>query len=178
MKEHIREILKYIGEDPDRDGLKETPDRVVRSWVEMFSGYNQDPHSVLKTFEDGYDEMVLLKNIEFSSTCEHHFLPFMGEAHIAYIPNKRVIGISKLARVLEIYSRRLQIQERLCAEVTKALDEVLTPLGSACILEASHLCMVCRGVKKQHSVMVTSSLTGVFRNKPEVRQELFSLIRG
>ncbi len=131
----------------------------------------------MKTFEDGScDEVVLLKDIEFVSHCEHHMLPFLGKAHIAYIPNGKVLGVSKLARLLEIYSRRLQIQERLCQQITTALDEHLKPLGSACVIEAQHLCMVARGVQKQNSVMVTSSLTGVFRDKGEARSELLDMI--
>lgn len=174
----VTRLLQYIGEDPNREGLKETPKRVVNSYAEMFAGYKQDPKEIIKTFEDGVcDEMVLLKNCEFSSFCEHHMLPFIGKAHIAYIPKERVIGVSKLARLLEIYSRRLQIQERLSQQITKALMDYLQPLGAACVLEASHLCMQCRGVRKQDSLMVTSSLLGVFRD-PAVRAELFSLIKG
>lgn len=174
--ENVRRLLEYIGEDPERDGLKETPERVIKSYEKMFGGYKLNPEDVLKTFKDSCDEMVLVKDIEFYSTCEHHMLPFYGKAHIAYIPNGKVIGVSKLARVLEIYSRRLQIQERLCQQVTKALEDMLKPLGVACVLEARHLCMVCRGVEKQNSIMVTSSLTGVFRDKPEVRAEFMRLI--
>ena len=175
----VRRILQYIGEDPDREGLKETPDRVVRSYSELFAGYRQSPADILKVFEDGAcDEMVILKGVEFHSCCEHHLQPFFGSAHIAYVPNGKVIGVSKLARIVDIYARRLQIQERLCQQVTKALDEHLQPKGSACILEATHFCMVCRGVGKQHSRMITSSLTGVFRDKPEVRAEFLNLVRG
>mgnify|MGYP001573812030 CR=1 FL=1 len=178
VEEAIQLILRFIGEDPQREGLRETPKRVVKSYHELFGGYHVDPASVLKVFEDGAcDEMVVLRNCEFSSTCEHHLLPFIGRAHIAYVPDKKVIGVSKLARILDIYSHRLQIQERLCQQVTEALDKHLQPRGSACILEATHYCMVCRGVQKQHSELVTSSLTGVFREAP-VRQELLSLIRG
>lgn len=176
-EEAVKSLLRYIGEDLNREGLKETPARVVRSYRELFSGYDQDPASLLKTFEDGAcDEMVLLKGIELVSFCEHHMLPFLGEAHIAYIPDKRIVGVSKLARLLEVYSRRLQVQERLTTQITEALDLHLKPLGSACVIEAQHLCMVCRGVQKQHSKMITSSLTGVFR-KQEVRSELLQLLR-
>lgn len=175
----VRVILEQIGDNPLREGLKETPHRVVKSWNELFSGYNQDPAKVMKVFQDGAcDEMVVAKNIEFFSMCEHHMLPFFGKAHIAYLPNKKVIGISKLARILEIYSRRLQIQERIGQEVTKALVEHLTPLGAACVLEAKHFCMICRGVNKQHSEIVTSSLTGAFKSDPAVRSEFYSLIKG
>lgn len=175
----VRQLLQFIGDDPGREGLLETPARVVRSYGEIFAGYKADPASVFKVFEDGAcDEMVLVRNAEFYSCCEHHMQPFFGKAHIAYIPDGKVIGVSKLVRLLEVFARRLQIQERICQQVTAALDEHLKPLGSACILEAKHFCMTCRGVNKQHSEMVTSSLTGVFRSKLEARQELLTLIRG
>lgn len=175
-QDNVRRLLEYIGEDPNREGLLETPNRVVRSYNDLFAGYKQKPEDVIRTFEDGAcDEMVVLRGVEMMSCCEHHMLPFYGKAHIAYIPDKRVIGVSKLARILEIYSRRLQIQERLCQQVTRALMDHLQPLGAACVVEAKHLCMVCRGVQKQHSEMVTSSLLGVFR-QPEVRAEFFSII--
>jgi GTP cyclohydrolase IA len=171
-------LLQYIGEDPKREGLKGTPSRVVRSYAELFGGYQQDPADVMRVFQDGAcDEMVVLRDIEFQSTCEHHMLPFLGTAHVAYIPDGKVIGISKLARILDIYARRLQIQERLCEQVTTALNTHLSPKGAACVLEAKHLCMTCRGVGKQHSVMVTSSLTGVFR-EPAVRSEFLNMIHG
>ncbi len=177
-QDNVSRLLQYIGDDPTREGLRDTPDRVVRSYAELFAGYKQDPADVMKVFEDGAcDEMVLLRNCEFWSCCEHHLQPFFGKAHIAYIPNKKVIGVSKLARILDIYARRLQIQERLCQQVTQALDQHLGALGSACIIEATHFCMVCRGVQKQHSELVTSSLTGVFRDTPIARQELLALIR-
>lgn len=177
-QDNIRRILQYIGEDVEREGLRDTPERVVRSYAELFSGYKQDPKDVMKTFVDGKcDEMVVLKNVEFFSTCEHHLLPFTGKAHIAYIPKDRILGLSKLARLLEIYSRRLQVQERLTQQITSSLDEHLKPAGSACVIEASHSCMTCRGVGKQHASMITSSLTGVFR-QPEVRAEFFQLVRG
>lgn len=175
----VRTLLRYIGEDPNREGLKETPLRVVQAYDEMFSGYSQDPADVIKTFTDGAcDEMVAMKGLYFWSTCEHHLLPFHGQAHIAYVPDGRIIGISKLARILEIYSKRLQVQERLTAQITNALMEGLQPLGAACVIEAVHLCMACRGVKQQGAVMETSSLQGVFRDKPEARAEFFALIRG
>jgi GTP cyclohydrolase I len=175
----IRHMITFIGDDPNREGLKETPNRIVGSWTELYSGYNQEVEDLFTIFEDGAcDEMVLLKDIEFFSTCEHHMLPFFGTAHIAYIPNGKVIGISKLARVLEVYSRRLQIQERIGQQVTAALDEYLDPKGSACILSAKHLCMTCRGVNKQNSVMVTSSLTRGFKLNPAARAELMALIGG
>lgn len=177
VESNVTRILQYLGEDTSRDGLKETPTRVVNSWKELYAGYLQDPKSVFKVFEaEKYDEMVILKNIEMYSTCEHHMLPFSGKAHIAYIPNGKVIGVSKLARLLDIFARRLQIQEKICDQVSEALQEYLSPLGAACIIECKHMCMSCRGVNKQHSVMVTSSLTGKFRTEPVVRSELMSLI--
>ncbi len=175
--QNIVRLLQYIGEDPEREGLKETPDRVIISFEKLYGGYKQSTKDIIKCFEkETCDEIVLLKNIEFYSTCEHHMLPFFGKAHIAYIPNKRVIGISKLARILEIYARRLQIQERLCQQITKDLQEFLDPQGAACIIEAQHFCMTSRGVEKQNSIMVTSSLTGVFKTKIEARQELMSMV--
>lgn len=178
-EENVRRLLEYIGEDPSREGLLETPSRVVKSYGELFGGYKEDPASVFKVFEDGAcDEMVMLKGIEFASCCEHHMLPFIGVAHIAYIPNGRVIGVSKLARLLEVFSRRLQIQERLCQQITSELDKMLQPKGSACVLEAQHLCMTCRGVKKQQSKMITSSLTGVFSQDAATRAEFFMMMKG
>lgn len=173
----VTRILQFIGEDPKREGLLETPARVVRSYAELFAGYKQDPKSIFRVFEDGAcDQMVILKDIEFVSFCEHHMLPFVGRAHIAYIPRGKVIGVSKLARLLEIYARRLQIQERICQQITNDLDTHLNPQGSACIIEAKHLCMTCRGIGKQHSSMITSSVTGAFRDKPEARMELMQFI--
>jgi len=175
--ENIRRLLEFIGEDLNRDGLKETPERVIKSFGKLFGGYEQVPEDVIKVFDDRCDEMVIVKDIEFFSTCEHHMLPFHGKAHIAYIPDGKVIGVSKLVRILEIYSRRLQIQERICQQVTQAIDSLLKPHGAACVLEAQHFCMTARGVEKQNSIMVTSSLTGVFRDKPEARSEFMSMIK-
>ncbi len=179
IEDSIRNILVYIGEDPDREGLLETPARVMKAYKELFSGYrftDDDVRKMLKTFKDGAcDELVLVKDIEFVSFCEHHMLPFTGRAHVAYIPFERVVGVSKLARLVEVYSRRLQIQERLTTQITSALDKHLMPKGSACVIEASHSCMSCRGVMKQQSKMVTSSITGDFKNGA-VRAEFFSLI--
>lgn len=174
---NIVRLLEYIGEDPNREGLKETPDRVLKSYEKLYGGYKMEPEKIIKVFkDDSCDEMVLVKNMEFYSTCEHHMLPFYGKAHIAYIPNGQVIGVSKLGRILEMFSRRLQIQERLCQQVTELIDKSVKPLGSACILEAQHLCMTARGIEKQHSTMVTSSLTGVFKEKAETRNELLKMI--
>lgn len=177
VEENIIRQLQYIGEDVTRDGLKDTPSRIVKSWDELYAGYNQEPKDVFKVFEDSYDEIVLLKNIEMYSMCEHHMLPFHGLAHIAYIADGKVIGISKLARLLDIFARRLQIQERIGQQVTTALNEYLKPLGAACIIEAKHMCMSCRGVNKQHSIMVTSTLTGRFRDDVSARNELMALIK-
>lgn len=175
----VRGMLKYIGEDPDREGLKDTPSRVVRSYRELFGGYKIHPETLLTTFEDGAcDELVLLKDIEFFSFCEHHLLPFMGYAHVAYVPNGKVIGLSKLARLVDVYSRRLQIQERLTQQITAALDLYLQPKGSACVVQAHHSCMSCRGVRKRETVMVTSSLTGVFKEDSSTRAEFMSMIHG
>jgi GTP cyclohydrolase I len=171
----VRRLLQYIGEDPDRQGLRDTPDRVIKSYGELFSGYKTDPNALFKTFDEPCDEMVLLKGIEFFSCCEHHMLPFTGTAHVAYIPDGKVIGLSKLARLVEVFARRLQVQERLTRQITDALTAGLSPLGAACMIEARHHCVCSRGVGKQGSVMVTSSLTGAFR-QPEVRAEFFSLI--
>jgi len=173
----VRSILAAIGEDINREGLKETPARVVKSWKEIFGGYTQNPADVFKVFDDGAcDQMVILKNIEFYSFCEHHMLPFFGRAHVAYLPHGKVIGVSKLARLVDIFARRLQIQERLTQEIANTLEAHLQPLGTAVMMTAKHFCMVCRGVGKQNSEMVTSHLTGEFL-KPEVRAEFFSLIR-
>lgn len=178
----VADLLKAIGENPKREGLIETPSRVVKSWQQLYSGYryktDEDIASVLKIFEDGAcKEMVVLKNIEFQSMCEHHMLPFVGKAHIGYIPNGRILGISKLARLLEIYARRLQVQERLTEQITAALDKHLLPKGSACVIEAHHQCMSCRGVMKQNTSMITSSLTGEFL-QAAVRAEFLSHTRG
>lgn len=178
IEDNIIRQLQYIGEDPEREGLKETPARVSKAFSKIFEGYNQKPEDLLTVFEtDGYDQIVLLKDIEFYSTCEHHMIPFFGKAHVAYIPGERIVGISKLARLVDMYARRLQIQERICEQVTSALMEHLKPKGATCIIEASHLCMRARGVEKQNSVMVTSSLKGVFLTNPDARAELMGLIR-
>lgn len=178
IEDSVLRQLQFIGEDSTREGLIETALRVVKSWKELYSGYGKNPADILKVFkEEACDDMVLLKDIEFYSTCEHHLLPFFGKAHIAYIPNGKVVGISKLARLLEIFSRRMQIQERIGQQVTCALDELLCPLGSACILEAQHFCMTSRGIQKQNSIMVTSSLTGVFRSNASARAEFMGLIK-
>jgi GTP cyclohydrolase I len=178
-EDSVIRLLQMVGEDVTRDGLKETSKRFVNSWKYLFSGYNADVKNIIKCFDgDGYNQIVLLKDIELYSMCEHHILPFIGRAHIAYIPNKKVIGISKLARLLEVFSRRLQIQERICEQVTETLMTYLQPQGAACIIQAEHLCMRMRGVQKQNSVMVTSSLKGVFLDNLATREELMGLIKG
>lgn len=178
VEDNIVRILEYLGENPNREGLLDTPKRVVKSWKELYAGYNKDPKDLLTVFDsDGYDQIVLLKDIEMHSQCEHHMLPFYGKAHVAYIPDKKVIGISKLARLVDMYSRRLQIQERIGEQVTDALMKHLKPKGAACVIEARHMCMCARGVGKQHSIMSTSSIKGVFMEKAHAKQELMALIK-
>ncbi|MGB0628155.1 MAG: GTP cyclohydrolase I FolE [Candidatus Thalassarchaeaceae archaeon] len=178
-EEAVKTLLGYIENDPSREGLEDTPSRVINSWDEIFAGYHQSPEHVLSsTFNgEGYDGIVLLKDIEFHSTCEHHLQPFTGSAHVAYIPTDRIVGISKLARIVDLHSRRLQNQERITKNVADDLEEHLSPLGCAVIIEASHGCMQCRGVKKQNATMTTSSMRGVFFDKAEARSELMRLIR-
>lgn len=175
----VTRLIESIGEDPTREGLVETPKRFIKAWDFMLSGYKQNPEDILTVFNsDGYNQIILLKDIEMYSMCEHHIIPFIGKAHVAYIPDKKIIGISKLARLVEIYARRLQIQERIGDQVTSALMEYLKPQGAACIIEAYHLCMRMRGVQKQNSVMVTSSLTGCFlEDGNQAKQELIALIK-
>ena len=178
-KESVRKLLEYIEGDASREGLIDTPKRVINSWSEIFSGYNESASEVLdSTFNaEGYDGIVLLKDIEFHSTCEHHLQPFKGIAHVGYIPVDRIVGISKLARIVDMHARRLQNQERITKGVADDLEEHLSPLGCAVIVEASHGCMQCRGVKKQNAVMTTSAMRGVFFDKAEARSELMQLIR-
>jgi GTP cyclohydrolase I len=177
--ELVTEILIAIGEDPNREGLQNTPKRVVKSWAELYSGYKETPEEILSTvFKDGAcDEMVLLKEIDFTSTCEHHMLPFLGKAHVAYIPNGRVVGLSKLARLVECFAKRLQIQEKLTQQIAKALETHLKPLGVGVVIEAHHQCMSCRGIKKNGTIMVTSSMLGEFRKSGTVRAEFLSLLK-
>ncbi|MGP1580681.1 MAG: GTP cyclohydrolase I FolE [Wolinella sp.] len=179
MEEGIRTIFDYIGEDRNREGLLDTPKRVVKSWEKLYSGYAQDPREILGTvFSDGAcDEMVVLKNIEFYSMCEHHMLPFFGKISIGYIPSERVVGISKLARLVEVYARRLQIQEKMTAQIADTLMEVLQPKGVMVVAEAKHMCMVMRGVEKQQSIMLTSAVRGVFKRDSRTREEFMGHIR-
>jgi len=178
----VKGILEHIEPDQKnglREGLKNTPKRVVESWDEIYSGYNKNPKEILDaTFNgEGYDGIVLLKDVEFYSTCEHHLLAFTGKAHVAYIPTDKIVGISKLARLVEVYAKRLQNQERITTQVADALIDHLKPLGAAVIIEASHSCMGCRGVKKNHAIMTTSAMRGVFFDKAEARAELMQLIK-
>lgn len=174
----VRDLLAYIGEDPQREGLLETPKRVVKAWDEMTVGYGQDPGVILaKDFDgDGYDEMVLVPNVEFFSTCEHHMLPFFGVAHVGYVPRKRVVGLSKLARLVDCFARRLQIQEQLTSQIADAIQEHLDPIGVGVVIQAKHMCMCARGVGKQQSSMVTSQMRGVLMKKPAARAEFMSLV--
>ncbi len=175
----VRVLIEWAGDDPGREGLKGTPGRVVRAFEEFFSGYSVDPVELLqRTFEetDGYDEMVVLKDIRFESHCEHHLAPIIGKAHVAYLPQKRVVGISKLARLVEVYARRLQIQEKMTAQIANTLDEVLQPAGVAVVLEAAHQCMTTRGVHKPGVTMVTSRMLGAFRSDGSTRREFLSII--
>ena len=177
--EAVRTLISWAGDNPDREGLAGTPDRVTRAYREFFAGYDDDPVAYLqRTFEEteGYDEMVLLRGIQISSHCEHHMLPIIGEAHIAYLPNERVVGISKLARVAEAYAKRLQIQEKMTAQIANCINDVLNPLGVAVIIEASHECMTTRGINKPGTVMVTSHMLGAFRSDAKTRREFLALV--
>jgi GTP cyclohydrolase I len=180
-EEAVRTLLRWAGDDPAREGLLGTPDRVVRSYEEFFAGYSEDPVELLKrTFEetDGYDEMVVLRDIRLESHCEHHMVPIIGKAHVAYLPSNRVVGISKLARIVEVYSKRLQIQEKLTAQIANTIQDVLNPRGVGVVIEAAHECMTTRGVKKAGVTMVTSRMLGAFRDDPSTRREFMALISG
>jgi GTP cyclohydrolase I len=179
MEEHIREILKAIGEDPDREGLLRTPQRVAQALSFLTRGYEMDPAKVINDalFTEEYEEMIVQKDIDFYSLCEHHMLPFFGKAHVAYIPHHRIVGISKLARLVDVYARRLQVQERLTNQIATTIMDRLDALGVAVVLEAEHLCMRMRGVEKQNSYVITSSLLGAFRSRVETRNEFMNLIR-
>jgi len=175
----VRTLIRWAGDDPGREGLKGTPDRVVRSYEEYFSGYDEDPAEVLKrTFEEveGYDEIVALRDIRLESHCEHHMVPIIGKVHVGYLPDKRVVGISKLARLVDAYAHRLQIQEKLTAQIANTLHDVLQPKGVAVVIEASHQCMTTRGVHKSGVDMVTSRMLGAFRDNGETRREFLAMI--
>src|SRR5271157_5774502 len=175
----VRKMLIVLGEDPNREGLRKTPERFEKAFKFLTSGYHQNLDSVLNgaTFSVAYDEMVVVKDIEFFSLCEHHLLPFFGKAHVAYLPNKRVLGLSKIARLVNMYGRRLQIQERMTSQIAEAIQEKISPEGVGVIIEARHLCMQMRGVEKQHGQAVTSAMLGSFRHNKQTRDEFLSLVR-
>jgi GTP cyclohydrolase IA len=175
----VREMIVRLGEDPGREGLVRTPERVHRAYEFLMKGYKEDPQAMLREalFTVTYDEMVIVKDIEMFSLCEHHMLPFFGKVHVAYIPNGKVIGLSKIPRLIEIFARRLQIQERLTTQIAETIQQAIQPQGVGVVIEARHLCMMMRGVEKQHSAAVTSSMLGSFRNEEETRTEFLSLIR-
>ncbi|ADW69327.1 GTP cyclohydrolase I FolE [Granulicella tundricola] len=174
-----REMIRRMGEDPDRDGLLRTPERMEKSTAFLTQGYKQTVTEVLHNalFDVDYDEMVIVKDIEFYSQCEHHLLPFFGKAHVAYVPNGKVIGLSKIARLVDVFARRLQVQERLTRQIAESIEEAIAPQGVGIILEAQHLCMMMRGVEKQHSHTVTSAMLGVFKTQLQTRNEFLSLVR-
>lgn len=178
-EEAVRTLIEWTGDDPDREGLKGTPDRVVRAYEEFYAGYAEDPIAILeRTFEEtaGYDEIVMLRDIRLESHCEHHMVPIIGRAHVAYFPKQRVVGISKLARLVEIYAKRLQIQEVLTAQIADTIEQVLKPAGVAVYIEAAHQCMTTRGIKKPGVVTITTRMTGCFRDQPTLRAEFMSMI--
>jgi len=180
MQELIRELLVRLGEDPEREGLLRTPERMERALQYLTRGYNQDAEKVLQDalFSVSYDEMVIVRDIEMFSLCEHHVLPFFGKVHVAYIPNGKVIGLSKIPRLVDIFARRLQVQERLTTQIAESIQQAIQPQGVGVVIEARHLCMMMRGVEKQHSSAVTSAMLGIFRDCQETREEFLSLIRG
>ena len=177
--EAVKTLIRWAGDEPEREGLQETPKRVIKSYKDFFSGYNLDPREILsKKFKevDGYDEIIILKNIRLESHCEHHMVPFIGTAHVGYLPKKKVVGLSKLARLVEVFAKRLQIQEKLTAQIANAIDEVLQPRGVGVIIEASHLCVATRGIHKPESRMVTSRMLGSFREDQATRKEFLDLV--
>lgn len=178
LAENYRETLAILGEDPEREGLLKTPERVAKAMQFFMQGYEQDPEKILSSavFTENYRQMVIVKDIDFYSLCEHHLLPFFGKVHIAYIPNKKITGLSKIARVVEVYARRLQVQERLTTQIKECIQKTLNPLGVMVIIEAQHLCMQMRGVQKQHSITTTSDFTGVFE-QAKTREEFMNLIK-
>lgn len=180
MKDHYRAIIEEIGEDPEREGLVKTPHRAAEAMKFLTRGYHQDVETVLNgaIFEEPYDDMIIVKDIEFYSLCEHHLLPFFGRCHVGYLPNGRIIGVSKIARVVEVFSRRLQVQERLTHQIAHALDDAIHPMGVGVVMEAQHLCMMIRGVEKQNSKMITSDVLGRFRSDVRTREEFMRLLKG
>ena len=176
----VRTLIQWAGDNPDREGLVETPKRVVKAYEEFFAGYDDDPEEILrKTFEEveGYDEMVLVKNIRLESHCEHHIVPILGKAHIAYIPNNRVVGISKLARIVDAFGKRLQTQETMTAQIANTIEKVLEPKGVAVVVDAAHQCMTTRGIHKPESSTVTSCMRGIFKENPRTRNEFLTFIK-
>lgn len=181
IEANVRQILEHMGEDPDREGLVKTPHRVARAFEYLTKGYQQDPQKILnqaKFTEEDYQEMVLVRDIDFYSMCEHHILPFFGRANVAYIPRHHIVGLSKIPRLVEVFSRRLQVQERLTTQIANTIMEVLDPLGVGVIIRAEHLCMRMRGVEKQNSVVTTSAMLGAFRDQQETREEFITLVNG
>ena len=178
IADSIREVIAQLGEDPNREGLRRTPERFAKALRYLTSGYRQDPEKILNgaMFSVGYDEMVVVKDIEVYSLCEHHLLPFFGKCHVAYIPNKKVVGLSKIARLVNMYARRLQIQERLTSQIAQTIEDQLSPQGVGVIIEARHLCMVMRGVEKQNSTTTTSAMLGAFRDNKQTRDEFLALV--
>lgn len=178
LKYHYKEILRLLGENPEREGLLKTPERVAKAWAYITKGYNEDPIAILKSaiFREEYKQMVLVKDIEVYSVCEHHMLPFIGKAHVAYIPNGYITGLSKIARVVDCFARRLQVQERLTVQIRDSIQQALNPTGVAVVIEASHMCMQMRGIEKQGSATTTSAFTGIFLSDPRTREEFMSLI--
>ena len=177
----VRTLLRFIGDDPDREGLRDTPRRVVKSYAELYGGYEQDPEDVLgRTFEEvaGYDNIVFVKDIPFFSHCEHHMVPIIGKAHVAYLPDGRVLGLSKIARTIDIFARRLQTQETMTAQIANAIDEILQPKGVAVLIEADHMCMAMRGVQKIGSSTMTTTFTGTFKHDPREQAKFMSMLRG
>jgi GTP cyclohydrolase I len=172
------ELIKAIGEDPEREGLTDTPKRVSKSFEMLYGGYEKDPKDHITVFDgEDYDEMIICKDIDFYSTCEHHMLPFFGKAYVGYLPNKKIIGISKIPRIIEIYARRLQNQERMTMQIAKSINDLLKPKGVGVVIKAQHLCMLSRGVERQNAVITTSSFTNLFRTNPETRSEFLGLIK-
>jgi len=180
IEDHVRGLLRHLGEDEAREGLHRTPERVARALRFFSKGYAEDPKEIVSgaLFVEDYQEMIVLRDVDFYSLCEHHLLPFFGKAHVAYIPRNRIVGVSKLARLVEIFARRLQVQERLTTQIATTVVEHLDPLGVGVVLKAEHLCMRMRGIEKQNSLMVTSAMLGVFRSRKETRQEFMTLIGG
>ena len=178
IKRLTAELISAIGEDPEREGLVDTPSRVSKSYDTLFGGYEKDPKDAVTVFDgEDYDEMIICKDIDFYSTCEHHMLPFFGKAYVGYLPDKKIIGISKIPRIIEIYARRMQNQERMTMQIAKAINDLLKPRGVGVVIKAQHLCMLARGVERQNAVITTSSFTDLFRSNPETRSEFLGLIK-